>query len=48
MEPGFLTAADRHIARLEKAFREYGIAVRAAAKRSGVKAPPRLPPVVVA
>jgi hypothetical protein len=48
VEPGFLTAANRHIARLGKAFREYGIAVRAAAKRAGVKAPPRLPAVVVA
>jgi hypothetical protein len=48
VEPGFLTAANRHITRLEKAFREWSIAIRAAAKRSGVKAPPRLPPVAVA
>ena len=42
--PGFLATANRHLARLRKAISEYGIAVRAAARRSGVKVPSRLVP----
>jgi hypothetical protein len=37
VEPGFSTEANRYVARLDKAMREYGIAVKAAAKRAGLK-----------
>ncbi len=40
-DPSFSAKADRHMAQFKKALREYGIAVRAAAKRSGVKVPAR-------
>jgi len=42
VEPGFSAKASRYLSRLRRDIHEFGIAFRAAAKRSHVKAPSRL------
>jgi hypothetical protein len=42
VDTGFLAEVDRYTARIKKLLRQYDVALKAAAKRAGVKVPPKL------